>query len=204
MGGGILIHPVFFFVGHPTAARDFARGAGFVGWAGEGAVAKRLGPVSTLAGIPMVDDHLHRHPAAPDAGGASAVVGSRGQPAVPAFSVHGKHRRNSSVGWWWCGRGLSLYAFSDFELAHLVEFDDLQTWVGDPQSFSADGVSNPELMFGLRAFADSDEEITVVTANASIHAENVPLISMTSFVKGPHQPNPGLNRSSDSTPWDFF
>lgn len=50
-------------------------------------MAESLERVTLLAGVPLAADHLDRHAATPQAGGAVAVVGARAQAAVAASAL---------------------------------------------------------------------------------------------------------------------
>jgi len=63
----LVVHPVRLFPAHPLASRHLPRRPRPVERAALGAVAERLAPVAALRGVPVVDDHLDRHLAAPDA-----------------------------------------------------------------------------------------------------------------------------------------
>ena len=131
-------------------AGDLARRAGSIERTGTRAVAECLGAVAALARIPLIDDHLHRHLASPQAGGALFLVGSCRQSPVTAFAVDRKRRCNTTPRWWRClFRNLP---YSNFQIADLVELNDLETRIGNRQCFAGDGSTHLELVFGLRAF----------------------------------------------------
>ena len=50
-------------------------------------MAESLSAVTALARVPVIDDHLHRHLASPNASGALLLVGSYRQSPVTAFAV---------------------------------------------------------------------------------------------------------------------
>src|SRR5260370_31430919 len=81
-------------------AGDLARQAGSIERTGTRAVAECLGAVAALARIPLIDDHLHRHLASPQAGGALLLVGSCRQSPVTAFAVDRKRRCNPTPRRW--------------------------------------------------------------------------------------------------------
>src|SRR5882762_239752 len=72
----LVIHPVFLCVTHSMTAGDLARRAGSVERTGARAVAESLSAVAALARVPVIDDHLRRHLASPNASGALLLVGS--------------------------------------------------------------------------------------------------------------------------------
>jgi len=76
MRRSILVNPVLFCVRHIFAPRHLACRSGPVKGAAFRAVAEGFEPVTFLGRIPMVDDHLQRHTATPDASRAFGVIGS--------------------------------------------------------------------------------------------------------------------------------
>src|SRR6266404_4524868 len=80
-------------------AGDFARRAGSVERIGARAVAESLSAVAALARVPVIDDHLRRHLASPNASGALLLVGSCRQSPVTAFAVDRKRRWNTTPRW---------------------------------------------------------------------------------------------------------
>jgi hypothetical protein len=54
--------------------------------------------VPPFRGVPVVDDHLHRHLAAPDARRAPRGVRSRGQPPMPPLPMDLERGRNAEEG----------------------------------------------------------------------------------------------------------
>src|SRR5215469_1076275 len=83
-------------------AGDLALRAGSVERTRARAVAESLSAVAALARVPVVDDHLHRHLASPNASGALLLVGSCRQSAVTAFAVDRKRRWNTTPRWRRC------------------------------------------------------------------------------------------------------
>ena len=78
------------------AAGDLALRAGSVERTGARAVAESLSAVTALAWVPVIDDHLHRHLASPNASGAFLLVVSCRQSPVTAFAVDRKRRWNTT------------------------------------------------------------------------------------------------------------
>lgn len=75
MSSGVFIDPVLLGVGHTFAPRNFPGGSGPVKGAAFRAITEGFEPVLLLRRIPLIDDHIHRHAAAPGAGRAFGVVG---------------------------------------------------------------------------------------------------------------------------------
>src|SRR5260370_17824292 len=137
----LVIHPVFLCVTHSMTAGDLALRAGSVERTGARAVAESLSAVTALARVPVIDDHLHRHLASPNAGGALLLVGSCRQSPVTAFAVDRKRRSNTTPRWWRClFRNLP---YSNFQIADLVELNELETPISDRHCFAADGSTHP-------------------------------------------------------------
>ena len=84
----LVIHPVFLCVTHSMTAGDLARRAGSVERTGARAVAESLNAVAALARVPVIDDHLHRHLASPNASGCTSP--RRFVPPVAGDRVRGR------------------------------------------------------------------------------------------------------------------
>ena len=111
------------------AAGDLARRTVSVERTGARAVAESLSAVAALARVPVIDDHLHRHLASPNASGAILLVGSCRQSPVTTFAVDRKRRWNTTPRWRRClFRNLT---YSIFQIADLVELNGLQTRIGN-------------------------------------------------------------------------
>lgn len=93
MRGRILIHPVRFLPAHSFSPWNFASGSRFVEGTRQRAVTKRLGPVAHLAGVPVVNDHLHRHAAAPDAAPTLLIISPGSQAAASSLPIRRQVRR---------------------------------------------------------------------------------------------------------------
>src|SRR6516162_4961176 len=83
-------------------AVDFQRRAGSVERTRASGVAESLSAVAALARVPVIDDHLHRHLASPNAGAALLLVGSCRQSPVTALAVDRKRRWNTTPRWRRC------------------------------------------------------------------------------------------------------
>src|SRR6516162_1494143 len=121
-------------------AGDLARRAGSVERTRARAVAECLSAVAALARVPVVDDHLHRHLASPNASRALLLVGSCRQSAVTAFAVDRKRRWNTTPRWRRCL--FRNVTYSIFQIADLVELNGLQTRIGNRQCFAGDGITH--------------------------------------------------------------
>src|SRR5215468_3331549 len=84
---------------YKTRVGDLALRAGSVERTGARAVAESLSAVTALARVPVIDDHLHRHLASPNAVAALLLVGSCRQSPVTALAVDRKRRWNTTPRW---------------------------------------------------------------------------------------------------------
>ena len=66
MRGGVLVDAVFLFIGHAVATGNLSGGTGLVAGTGQRSVTEGFRPVAPSVGVPLVDDHFHRHGTAPD------------------------------------------------------------------------------------------------------------------------------------------
>ena len=121
--GCFIINPVFLGVGHSTAARNRTRWSGLVKRARKRTIAEGLGSIAAPTRIPLINDHLDRHPAAPDALPALLLESSRGEPPMTALTVDRQRRRDAAPRRWRCIL-LSLRR-PDFQLADFVKFNRL-------------------------------------------------------------------------------
>src|SRR5260370_19142136 len=53
--------------------------------------------------------------------------------------------------------------YSNFQIADLVELNDLETRIGNRQCFAGDASTHLELVFGLRAFPHANEKFSGLT-----------------------------------------
>jgi hypothetical protein len=183
-------------------AGDLPRRAGSVERTGKRAITEGLSAVAALARVPVIDDHLRRHLASPNAGGAPLLVGSCRQSPVTAFAVDRKRRWNTTPRWRRClFRNLT---YSTFEIADLVEHNGLQTRIGNRQCFTGDGITHMELVFGVRAFAHAKEKFSGLTPNVATHPERVTQICVTALIERAAQSNLRLHGSQHTVPGYFL
>src|SRR6267378_92791 len=182
-------------------AGDLARRAGSVERTGARAVAESLSAVAALARVPVIDDHLHRHLASPNASGALLLVGSCRQSPVTTFAVDRKRRWSTTPRWRRClFRNLT---YSIFQIADLVELNGLQTRIGNRKCFAGDGITHLELVFGVRAFPHANEKFSDLTPNVAAHPERVTQIRVTALIERAAQSNPRLHASQHTVPGYF-
>src|ERR1039458_3583785 len=145
-------------------AGNLARRSRSVERTGARAVTECFSAVAAIARIPLIDNHLDRHVASPQAGRALLLVGSCREPPMTAFAVNRKRRWNTMPRWR-CYLFLNL-TYSDFQAADPVELNGLETWVGNRQRFAGDDVTHLELVFGVGAFPHANEEFSGLTARS--------------------------------------
>src|SRR5260370_34278232 len=146
----LVIHPVFLCVTHAMTPGDLARRAGSVERTGARAVAESLSAVAALARVPVIDDHLHRHLASPNASCALLLVGSCRQSPVTAFAVDRKRRWNTTPRW--RRRLFRDLMCSIFQIADLVELNGLQTRIANRKCFAGHAITHLGPVFRVPAF----------------------------------------------------
>src|SRR5712691_6532493 len=109
MRGGVLVDPVFLFIGHAVATGNLARGTGLVAAAGQRSVTDGFRPVAPPVRVPLVKDHLHRHGTTPDTAITLGSVGRHRQVSMSALAIDGQRWRDSMP---WCRCGL-LFSMPD-------------------------------------------------------------------------------------------
>jgi hypothetical protein len=107
-------------------------------WTGTRAVAERLNVVApALARIPLIDDHLHRPVANPNAACVFLLVNSYRESAGDRVRVNRKS--------WWNtqprGRSCFVGNLTSTDMGNLVEFSDLKRRVRNRQLFTGDHVA---------------------------------------------------------------
>jgi hypothetical protein len=145
------------------------------------AVAEGFGSVTSGPRIPLINNHLHRHLASPNAAGALVLVGSCRQPPMTALPVDGKRRWNVEP-----RRRLRLFlnlSYGNFQIADLVKFNGLKTRLGKRQRIPGCPVTCPEVVFGVSAFTDTEEKITLLISDPATNPECVTQIRMMTLVE---------------------
>jgi hypothetical protein len=98
--------PVLLRVDHSTAAAgNPARRSGLVERASTRTVTEGLGSVVAPTRIPLINNHVDRHPASPDATPALLLEGSRGESPMTALAIDRQRRWHTAPRRW---RGLVL------------------------------------------------------------------------------------------------
>ena len=99
MRNGILVNPVFLLPCHAFPAWNHSCRPCSIKRAGFGTVTEGLESIFPLLGIPLVDNHLHRHTTAPNTNPALAFVGSGIQPPVTSLPIYLQGWRYPTP-WW--------------------------------------------------------------------------------------------------------
>jgi len=114
----ILINPVFFFPTHSAPARHLPRRTSLIERTRLRPVTERLKSIPLLPRIPVVDNHLNRHPAAPHTAPAATLICPRSQAAMSSCPVRRQINRRAMPGW---GRIILWYSpLQHLQLAGLV------------------------------------------------------------------------------------
>jgi hypothetical protein len=195
---GFFVDPVFLGPSHAASPRDLAGGTRTVQPARFGAIAECLVTVSSLAGIPVIDNHLDGHAATPYTCRAIRVVRLRGKTSMAPLAIDFKCWRPSAPRRRVQGSFSSTYP--DAELSYLVEFHRFELWVRDRRTQSLHSISRPEAMGGLGRLADPDCELATVLTNDSIYPERITEISVISLVEGTQETDPRLDRHQCPAP----
>jgi hypothetical protein len=104
--------------------------------------------------------------------------------------------------WWRClFRNLP---YSNFQIADLVELNDLETRIGNRQCFAGGGSTHQELVFGLRAFPHANEKFSGLTAHVAAHPERVTEIRVAALIERAAQSNPRQHGSQHTVPGYFL
>jgi hypothetical protein len=200
MGGGILIDPVRLFVRHPMAANNLSCGARLVDRAGERSVAKRFRPVSPRAGVPVVNDDLHRHRTTPDTALALRVVRRRRQTPMTPVTVNRQRGRHAVPG---CCGNRFWFAPRGSQLAGFVDVRNFESRIRHPMPHSFDRITDLELVFRVGCRADADPEYAAYPANDSFDSQYETEIRVASFIERTCQTNSRLDPRHGSRPIDL-
>jgi len=86
---------------------------------------------------------------------------------MTALAVDGKRRWNTAPRWRLC-LFLNL-TFTDFQIAGLIKFGGLETRIGYWQGITGYGVTGPEVVFGVSAFANTEQKFSVFSFDPAAH-----------------------------------
>jgi len=177
--------------------RNLAGGTGLVAGAGQRSVTEGFRPVAPPVGVPMVDDHLHRHGTAPDTAFAVGIVGRHRQASMSALAVDGQRWRHSMPR---C-RGCQFFSTPhQFQLADFIDVGGFESRIRTPD------VPAPRRghRFGVgvwRAFRSQYRlEIQQKLRRLFPRPAQVTQIGMALFIEGTGQANSRLDRSDSPKP----
>lgn len=80
---------------------------------------------------------------------------------------------------------------SDLQIADLIKFNGLKTWIGKRQRIPRYGVTSPEIVFGVSAFPHADEKFSGLNSNIATYPERVTQIRVAALIE----------RASQSDSW---
>lgn len=95
-------------------------------------------------------------------------------------------------------------SYSNFQIADLVELNDLETRIGNRHCFAGDGSTHMELVFGLRAFPHANEKFSGLTPHVAADPERVTEIRVAALIERAVQSNPRLHGSQHTVPGYFL
>jgi len=136
MTHSILINPILFCIGHPFSAGDFPSRPCLIKRTGLWTITECFLSILLLTGIPLVNNHLNRHSAAPYAVSALGFVSPSIKPPMSSLPIRWQLWTNTKP--WRRLLMLFLSTFQKFKLADLVELDNLctcQAAVGHPAMY---------------------------------------------------------------------
>ncbi len=191
MRGGVFVGPILLNIRHAFAPGDFSRGSEPVKGAAFRTVAEGFEPVLFLWRIPLVYDHLHRHPAAPDTGGAFGIVGPGIQTTMSASPVHFQVRRHAMIRR--SGRCFTLGILDDLEPARLVERRHLLPRVFERHGTSAQFHACLEPVLSCAQHHRPQSRTVGLPAAGPVDAKHLPQVAVGPLIERPREPDAGLN-----------
>jgi hypothetical protein len=146
----------------------------------------------------MINDHLDRHPASPDAVPALLLEGPRGEPPMTALAVDGQRRWNAPPRGWRC-LVLGL-RWCNFQAADPVEFNRLKPLIRSRQRIARYHTPGPKLVFAVRALSYPDEKFSGSASDPATHLQGVSQVVMAALIERAGQPDPWLHRKQHTLP----
>ena len=171
MRGCLIVNPVLFRVTHSMTAGNLACRSGLVDGTRTGSIAEGLGSVAALARIPLVNNHLDRHVASPYAGRAFFLVPACGKSPMTSFAVDRKRGWNTVP--WGRLRFFLNIPRTDFQIANLIKLNGLKARIGNRQRITGYRVPDLEMVFGVSAFAHTDEKLSGFTSDTAAYPERI-------------------------------
>ena len=167
VGSRINANPVLLRVTHSMTTGNLAWRSRFVEGAGTRTVAECLGSVAAFTRIPLINDHLDRHLACPNAVRALFPVGSRCESPMTTFPVDRKWRWNTAP-----GRRQTLFlslTSPDFQIADFIEFNRLEPRINHWQRITGNDIPGPKLVFGVSALPHAEEKFSGLGSDAAAY-----------------------------------
>src|ERR1019366_8422426 len=194
----LIVNPVLLRVGHSAATGNRAHRSGLVERAGKRTVAEGLGSVAAPSRIPLINDHLYRHPASPDTAGALLLEGSRGESSMTALAAERKRRWNTAPRRWRCL--VLIVMWPDFPLAGLVEFNRLQPRIRNRLRITRYRVPGAKVVFRVRALPSPDEKFLGFASDPATYLQRVTQVGMAALIERAGQSDPWLHRKQHALP----
>ena len=178
---GVLVDPVFLLIGHAVATGNLTGGTGLVAGAGQWSVAEGFRPVAPPVGVPLVNDHFHRHDTPPDTAITFGIVSRYRQASMSALAIDRQRWWHSMPG---CRRGLRFSTSDQFQFADLIEVGGFQSRIHNPMPQPLDVVADSELVFGVGSGANTNSKFSRNSANCSFDPQQVTQIGVAPLIEG--------------------
>ena len=195
------VHPVLLLPGHSLASGHPSSGPRSIKSTTLRTVAEGLESPPRKARLPLVDDHLDGHAAAPDTGRVFRFVCSGIESPMTAGSVSRQFRRGALPGWWrWpsIDRALLRAQAADLVVVHGLGFG-----AGDRMRRALDFISYAQRVLGFSGDANADGECAFAAPDCPSNSKGVAQVAVRTLIEGPSQANAWLNRDDLPSPDEF-
>ena len=192
--GGVLVDPVLFGVGYALSPWHLALGPGPIKGTAFRSVAEGLETGPFPGRVPVVNDHLYRHPAGPDAGQAFGLVSPGIQSPVPALPRCRYVVRS----------GGPLAEYSPRLFSFCIESGCFEPRIRNRHRQPAHDHPNVKLVLPVSRFSHGYLEFTAFIPACSVNAKHVPLVAVVPLIERPHETDSRLNGLDPSAPGDFL
>jgi hypothetical protein len=129
----------------------------------------------------VINNHLDRHPASPDAVPALLLEGSRGEPPMTALAVDRKRRLNTAPRRWRCF--VLILSWSDLQVADLVELNRLEVRIRNRLRITRYRVPGPKVVFSVCALPYTDEKFSGFAADPATYLQRTTQVGMAALIK---------------------
>ena len=147
--------------------RNLACRSRFIETARTRTVAECLASVAAHTRIPLINNHLDRHLASPNATHTLFLIYPDRKSPMAALSVNHKRRCNSTP-WGWLVLPLNVLS-ADLQIADLIKFNRLKTRISNRQRIPRHLITNSELVFGVSTFPYADEKFSGLTSDITAY-----------------------------------